>query len=73
MKHTLAKTILIGNLIELVAKEHHLSLDDARDQIYASEFLDSIDDDETGLYGDSPLHVFWLYEQTLSPQGNETK
>ena len=63
MEHILAKTILITKVIELIAKKNHTSLSNARDLLYKSRVIDLIDDDETGLYGESPLYVFSLYEQ----------
>lgn len=63
MEHRLAKTVLITKVIELIADKYHLSLENARNQFYSSSFADLIDDDETGLYGESPLYVFSLYEK----------
>ncbi len=62
-EHQLAKMILITRISELIAKQHRLSLDEARNALYKSRIIDLIDDDETGLYGESPLYIFSLYEQ----------
>ncbi len=62
MKHVLSKTILISQTIELIAKNYKLSIQDARDKFYNSEVVDLLDDDETGLYGQSALYLFSLYE-----------
>ena len=63
MKHTLAKTILIDKVIELIANKYKITLEEARDNLYNSSVIDLIDDDETGLYGESPLYVLSLYEK----------
>ena len=68
MGHTLAKSILITGVIELIAKDERISLDEARDKLYSSRIIDLIDDDETGLYGESPLFVFSLFKQELNKQ-----
>ena len=63
MKHTLAKTILIDKVIELIANKYKITLEEARDNLYNSSVIDLIDDDETGLYGESPLYVLSIYEK----------
>lgn len=63
MEHVLAKTILISKVIELIASKNRLPIDEARNELYNSQIIDLIDDDETGLYGESPLYVFSLFEQ----------
>lgn len=63
MEHTLAKTIIITKVIELIATNQQISLSDARDIFYNSETITLLNDDETGLYGDSPLYVYSLFEK----------
>ena len=57
MEHLLAKTILITKVTEIIASERKLTLKTARDKLYNSNLIDLIEDDETGLYGESPLYV----------------
>lgn len=66
MDHTIAKTILISQTIELIAKKYQLSIQEARDRFYSSDIVDMLDDDETGLYGQSALYLFSLYEEHLN-------
>lgn len=61
-EHVLAKAILISKVIELIAQKEKNSLDEARDRLYQSGIVDLIEDDETGLYGQSPLYILSLYE-----------
>ena len=62
MNHKLAKALLISKVSELIAEKYRISIDEARDLLYESSIIDLIDDDETGLYGESPLYVFSLFE-----------
>ena len=70
MEHLLAKTLLITCVTELIAKKRSISLADARDELYSSEIINFIDDDETGLYGESPLYVFSLFEKEKNKNNN---
>ncbi len=63
MEHILAKTIIITKVSELIADKYKISIGEARDRLYASNIPALLDDDETGLYGESPLYVFSLYEK----------
>lgn len=63
MAHELAKTILITKVCEIIAKKHRISLKEARDKFYASEIIKLIDDDELGLYGESPWYIFAYFEE----------
>ena len=63
MEHLLAKILLIKSVTELIAKKYSISLAEARDELYSSDIIGFIDDDETGLYGESPLYVFSLFEK----------
>ena len=65
MEHTLSKTILITQTIELIAKKYKLSIDEARNKFYSSKAIEMLDDDETGLYGESALYLLSLYEKEL--------
>ena len=61
MAHELAKTILICKVIELLAEKKKITIGHARDLLYRSDFIHLIEDDESGLYGESPLRVLSLY------------
>lgn len=63
MQHVLAKTILIGMVTEIIASNLKVPVAEARDRLYSSDIIDLIDNDETGLYGESPLYVYSLYMQ----------
>lgn len=63
MAHELSKTILITKVSELIAEEYRISLSKAREMLYFSNVITLIEDDETGLYGESPLYVFSLFQK----------
>ena len=63
MNHTLSKTILISQTIELIANKYKLSIEEARDRFYKSSIIEMLDDDETGLYGESALYLLSLFDE----------
>ena len=63
MEHVLSKTILISQTTELIAKKYKLTLEEARNRFYESDVIKMLDDDETGLYGESALYLLSLFEQ----------
>ena len=65
MGHVLSKTILISQTIELIAKKYKLSIEEARNRFYDSKVIDMLDDDETGLYGESALYLLSLFDEQL--------
>ncbi len=65
MEHVLSKTILIYQTIELIARKYKLTIGEARNRFYKSNVIKMLDDDETGLYGESALYLFSLYELEL--------
>lgn len=62
LPYDISKTIIAYKTIELIAKNYKLSIQDARDKFYNSEVVDLLDDEETGLYGQSALYLLSLYE-----------
>ena len=62
MNHILANTILISQTIELIAKEYKISIEEARDRFFNSQIIDLLEDEETGLYGESALYLLSLYK-----------
>ena len=66
MKHILSKTILISQTIELIAKKYNITIDEARNRFYNSNVIKMLDDDETGLYGESALYLLSLYDENLN-------
>ena len=63
MEHVLSKTILISQTIELIAKKYKLSIEEARDAFYQSDIIEMLDDDKTGLYGESALYLLSIFDK----------
>ena len=61
-QHDVAKLLLKKHVIDLIAKEENISIEEARDKLKDSGISALIDDDETGLYDESPLYVFSIYQ-----------
>ncbi|MDR0910544.1 MAG: hypothetical protein LBM77_12350 [Spirochaetaceae bacterium] len=62
-KHTLIKATIIPEVIKLIGDECRISEEDAMKKFYESPISDALDDDETGLWGMSPLYIFSLFKQ----------
>lgn len=65
MEHVLSKTILITQTVELIAKKYKLTIEEARDRFYKSDVVRMLDDDNTGLYGESALYLLSLYDECV--------
>lgn len=65
MVHVLAKTILTSQTIELIAQNYRIGIEEARERFYNSKLPDLLDDDETGLYGESAWYLFSIYEEQM--------
>jgi hypothetical protein len=69
MAHGLVKAAIIPELIRLIMENYSVSEEKALDMFYTSATAASLADDETGLYGQSPLYIFSIFkdETQLSP------
>lgn len=63
MEHLISKTLLISRVCEIMANEYKIPVSEAREKIYNSDLINLIEDDETGLYGESAWYAFSIYEQ----------
>jgi hypothetical protein len=63
MPHHLVKSVLIPEVVRLIAEKEHISEEQALDKFYSSGIAKAMDDDATGLYGDSIPYIFSLYEE----------
>jgi hypothetical protein len=63
MGHGLIKATIIPDIIKLIAEKYVVSEEKAMDIFYTSATAASLDDDETGLYGQSPLYIFSLFTE----------
>ena len=61
MNHALTRSMVIPEIVKLIAHKYHLSEMEALDKFYTSATGANYADDETGLYGQSALYVFGLF------------
>lgn len=61
MDHSLSRIIIISKVVELIANELKITLSDARDLFYSSKVISILEDEESGLYGESPYKTFELF------------
>lgn len=63
MEHYLIRATIIPQIVELIQESYHLSEEEALRSFYCSATGASLSDDNTGLYGQSPLYIFGLYQE----------
>ena len=63
--HSLGKFIIFVDVVEMIAKDDGITLDEARDRFYNSYIASCFADDEFGFYGDSPPYIYSLYRNEL--------
>ena len=71
MEHYITRATILPNIIELIMGRYNLSEKDALDTFYRSATGASFADDETGLYGQSPLFIFGLYINEMEEKKSE--
>jgi hypothetical protein len=67
MAHGLVKAAIIPEIIRLIAEKYSVDEEKALDMFYTSATAASLDDDETGLYGQSPLYIFSIFNDEIQP------
>jgi hypothetical protein len=65
MAHHLIKATIIPSIVTMIAEKYGVSADVALEMFYLSPAAAALDDDETGLYGQSALYNFSVFEQYL--------
>ena len=65
MAHATVRATLMPEIIRLIMEKYHLSEEEALDKFYTSAAGASFADDETGLYGQSALFVFGLFDKEM--------
>jgi predicted nucleotidyltransferase len=65
MPHGLIKATIIPEIILLITEQYLVSEEKALDMFYTSATAASLADDETGLYGQSPLYIFSLFNEEM--------
>ena len=63
MTHALIRATITPKVIEMIAEWLEIEEAEALDVFYGSTTAASLADDETGLYGQSPLFTFSLFRE----------
>ena len=61
MEHYLIRSTIIPIIVEYIRDKYGMTEDEALRAFYLSETADALADDDTGLYGQSPLYLFGMY------------
>ena len=62
MSHHLYNSTVIPEIIELISKHYNIDEKTAMDDFYKSKTLKALNDAQTGLYGQSALYIFSVYQ-----------
>ena len=68
MAHATVRATIAPEIIRLIMEKYSLSEMDALDIFYTSATGASFADDETGLYGQSVLYVFGVFDEEMRGQ-----
>ena len=63
MDHSAVRAAVLPPVIKLIAQEYCISENAAMEAFYRSATGEAFADDETGLYGQSPLRIFGLFRE----------
>ena len=69
MAHATVRATLMPEIIKLIMEKYSLSETEALDKFYNSAAGASFSDDETGLYGQSALYIFGLFDEEMRDLG----
>ena len=73
MSHALVRSLLVPEIVKMISNEQNISEMEAMDMFYTSATGASFADDETGLYGQSPLFIFGLFREEMQEKGKKKK
>lgn len=63
MAHATVRATILPEIIKLICSNKNVSEKQALDMFYTSKTGESFADDDTGLYGQSPLYIYGLFEE----------
>ncbi|MDD3367301.1 MAG: hypothetical protein PHP50_00230 [Lachnospiraceae bacterium] len=61
MEHYVTRATIIPEIIKKIMEKYSMTSEEAMKAFYESSVGASLADDETGLYGQSPLYIFGLF------------
>ncbi|MDR1100146.1 MAG: hypothetical protein LBL28_06655 [Treponema sp.] len=69
MAHGMVKAIIIPEIVKLITQKYAVPERKALDMFYTSATIAALNDDETGLYGQSALYIFSLFVEEMRNKG----
>lgn len=63
MSKALYNATIIPEIVRLISEKNNLSEQEALDAFYGSETAKALNDPETGLYGQSALFIFSMFNE----------
>ena len=63
--HATIRATLLPEIVRMISEKYKCTEDEAMDRFYDSATGASFSDDETGLYGQSALFIFSLFEDEM--------
>ena len=71
IEHNLVRATIIPEIIRLISKYYKIGENEALQRFYQSKTAENYADEETGLYGQSALHIVGLF--IMEQDGNIDK
>ncbi len=71
MSHATVRATILPEIIKLISSKNKVTESQAMDMFYNSATGANFADDETGLYGQSPLYVYGLFEEETKNKKNK--
>lgn len=65
MAHATVRATILPEIVRMISDTYQISEKEAMEHFYTSAIGASFADDETGLYGQSPLYIFQLYKEEV--------
>lgn len=63
MEHYITRATIIPEVVGKIIEKYHMTEEEALQAFYTSATGASLADNDTGLYGQSPLYIFGLFDE----------
>lgn len=63
MAHATIRATILPEILKMISEYLNITENEAMDIFYTSAIGSSFADDETGLYGQSPLYIYGLFKE----------
>ena len=69
MSHATVRATILPEIVKMIREEQSVTDSVALDMFYTTATGASFSDDDTGLYGQSPLYIFGLFREEMQEKG----